>query len=194
MSGGNSVCSENEYNVLISRAGCTAMTTTTKRANFDLSPEQDQLLANLRAQLSASSTKDAVLRAVQLITLLLDEVQQGNRLFVGKSPATAVRLAIPELEARAHGQWRWLVERPHPWRRQLWVKGRKLLASAVWLDALTNGMGPREAAENWDLPLEACEEIFAYCETNKALIEAEANEERQRLKRSKVDVDTRAPA
>src|SRR5438445_560519 len=87
------------------------MTTTTKRANFDLSPEQDELLANLRAQLSASSTKDAVLRAVQLITLLLDEVQQGNRLFVGKSPATAVRLAIPELEARAHGQWRWLVER-----------------------------------------------------------------------------------
>lgn len=170
------------------------MTTTTKRANFDLSPEQDELLANLRAQLSASSTKDAVLRAVQLITLLLDEVQQGNRLFVGKSQATAVRLAIPELEARAHGQWRWLVERPHPWRRQLWVKGRKLLASAVWLDALTNGMGPREAAENWDLPLEACEEIFAYCETNKALIEAEANEERQRLKRSKVDVDARAPA
>ena len=66
--------------------GCTAMTTTTKRANFDLSPEQDEMLVNLRAQLSASSTKEAVLRAVQLITLLLDEVQQGNRLFVGKSP------------------------------------------------------------------------------------------------------------
>jgi hypothetical protein len=55
-------------------------------------------------------------------------------------------------------------------------------------------MGPREAAENWDLPLEACEEIFAYCEANKALIEAEANEERQRLKRANVDVAARAPA
>jgi hypothetical protein len=42
-------------------------------------------------------------------------------------------------------------------------------------------LGPREAAENWDLPQEACEEIFAYCEANKALIEAEANEERLRL-------------
>jgi hypothetical protein len=80
--------------------------------------------------------------------------------------------------------WRWLLERPHPWRRQLWVKGRKLLASAVWLDALTNGMGPREAAENWDLPQEACEEIFAYCEANKALTEAEANVERQILEES----------
>jgi len=32
--------------------------TTTKRANFDLSPEQEELLANLRAQLAASSTKE----------------------------------------------------------------------------------------------------------------------------------------
>lgn len=171
----------------------TAMTATTKRANFDLSPEQEELLANLRAQFAASSTKEAVLRAVQLATVLLEEARQGNRLFVGKSPATAVRLAIPELEVRAHGQWRWLVERPHAWRRQLWVKGRRLLASAVWLDAQANGMGVREAAENWNLPLEACEEIFAYCEANKALIEAEANEERQRLKRANVDVDARAP-
>lgn len=170
------------------------MTPTTKRANFDLSVEQEELLATLRAQLAASSTKEAVLRAAQLATLLLDELQQGNRLFVGKSPATAVRLAIPELEARAHSHWRWLVDRPHPWRRQLWVKGRKLLASAVWLDALTNGMGPREAAENWELPLEACEEIFAYCEANRALIEAEANEERQRLQRASVDVGARPPA
>jgi hypothetical protein len=75
------------------------MTATTKRANFDLSPEQEELLANLRAQLAASSTKEAVLRAVQLTTLLLDEVSEGNRLFVGKSPTTAVRLVIPELEA-----------------------------------------------------------------------------------------------
>lgn len=77
-------------------------------------------------------------------------------------------------------KWHWLVERPHPWRRQLWVKGRKLMASAVWLDALSNNMDSREAAKNWDLSLEACEEIFAYCEANRALIEAEANEERRR--------------
>jgi hypothetical protein len=166
---------------------------TSKRANFDLSPEQEELLANLRTQLAASSTKEAVLRAAQLTTVLLGEAQQGNRVFVGKSPTTAVRLAIPELDSRALGQWRWLVERPHPWRRQLWVKGRKLLASAVWLDALTNGMSPREAAENWNLPIEASEEIFAYCENNRALIEAEADEERQRLQRARLDVDARVP-
>src|SRR5215470_17553597 len=114
------------------------MSAISKRANFDLSPEQEELLVNLRAQMSASSTKEAVLRAAQLATLLLNEVQQGNRLFVGRSAATATRIAIPGVDASSSERWHWLVERPHPWRRQLWVKGRKLLASAVWLEARTN--------------------------------------------------------
>ena len=176
--------------ILYSKANFV-MTATSKRANFDLSPEQEELLAKLRSRLSASSTKEAVLRAAELTTFLLDELNQGHRLFVGKSLSSAIRLAIPQLEARTNEQWRWLIERPHPWRRQLWVKGRKLLASAVWLDALTNGMGPRQAAENWNLPLDAAEEIFAYCEFNQALIEAEANEERQRLNRVNLDVEAK---
>lgn len=44
-----------------------------------------------------------------------------------------------------------------------------------------------------NLPLEASEEIFAYCEANRALIEAEANEERQLLKQANIDVDGRVP-
>lgn len=170
------------------------MASDTKRANFDLSPEQDELLTNLRGLLSASSTKDAVLRAAQLTTLLTREIRRGNRLFIGKSPAAAMRFVIPELESHTEPEWQWLVERPHPWRRQLWIKGRKLLASSVWLDALTNGLGPCEAAEHWDLPLEACEEVFAYCEAHQSLIKAEADEERQRLKLTGIDVDGRIAA
>ena len=89
------------------------MSTPGKRANFDLSPEQEELLAGLRAQMSASSSKDAVIRAAQLVRLLLNEMQHGNRLFVGKSAATATRLAIPGFDTSSPEQWRWLVERPH---------------------------------------------------------------------------------
>lgn len=156
-------------------------TVETKRANFDLTPEQDEALVNLRASLSASSTKDTVLRAVQLTTVLVSELRRGNQLFVGRTAAEANRLIIPELETTAPAAWKWLVERPHPWRRQPWIKGRKLMAGTVWLDARTNGLTPREAAENWDLPLEAVEEAFAWCEANQALLAAEADEERQRL-------------
>ena len=155
--------------------------TLTKRANFDLTPEQDEVLANLRTALATSSMKDTVLRAAQLTTLLVNESRQGNHLFVGRSPQQATRLAIPELEANLPPAWQWLVERPHPWRRQLWIKGRKLQASAVWLDAQANGLSALEAADNWSLPLPAVEEAFAYCEAQRALIEAEADEERQRL-------------
>ncbi len=156
-------------------------TIETKRANFDLTPEQDEILASLRVSLSASSIKDTVLRAVQLTTVLAAEVHRGNHLFVGRSAALASRLIIPELEATAPAEWKWLVERPHSWRRQLWVKGRKLLASTVWLDAQTNQLNSNEVAEEWDLPLEAVEEIFDYCNGNRVLITAEASEERQQL-------------
>lgn len=161
----------------------------TKRANFDLTPEQDEILAGLRASLSASSTKDTVLRAIQLTTVLVAELRRGNHLFVGRSVSEASRLIIPEVEATAPTSWKWLVERPHPWRRQLWIKGRRVLASNVWIAALTNDLSVEEAAEDWDLPKEAVEEIFQYCEANRDLIAAEANEEKQLLARAGKSVE-----
>lgn len=96
-----------------------------------MTPEQDEVLTNLRAALSAPSIKDTVLRAAQLATLLVNEARQGNHLFLGRSAQQATRPTIPELETNLPPAWQWLVERPHPWRRQLWIKGRKLQASAV---------------------------------------------------------------
>ncbi|MEQ9368031.1 MAG: hypothetical protein RIG63_03225 [Coleofasciculus chthonoplastes F3-SA18-01] len=77
--------------------------------------------------------------------------------------------------------WYYLVARPHPWRRQLYIKGRKLLASTVWQDKIANEMTPEQAAENWDLPLAAIYEVIHYCESNRDLIKLEADEERYRL-------------
>ncbi|MFT4100779.1 MAG: hypothetical protein QM674_07035 [Burkholderiaceae bacterium] len=75
----------------------------------------------------------------------------------------------------------------------MWLKGRKLQASAVWLDAQANGLSAAEAAENWSLPLPAVEEALAYCEANRALIEAEADEERQRLLAEGVSLEKKTP-
>ena len=41
------------------------------------------------------------------------------------------------------------------------------MASTVWLDALTNGMSVHDAATNRELPIEAVQEIFEYCESHK---------------------------
>ncbi|MCF5973056.1 hypothetical protein P2A63_05445 [Xanthomonas perforans] len=165
------------------------MSTQNKRANFDLSPEQDDFLTQLRAALATSSTKDTVLRAAQLTSLLVREARLGNFLYVGRSAKEATRLVIPEIEALHPAPWTWLVERPHPWRRQLWVKGRKLLASRVWEDARANGLSVEEAADNWDISIEAAQEVFRYCQAHQDLINAEADEERQLLKRQGVNLE-----
>lgn len=85
--------------------------------------------------------------------------------------------------------WQYLVERPHPWRRQLYIKGRKLPASTVWQDTLANQMSPEEAADNWNLPLAAIHEVFQYCETHQELLKMEAEEERCRLEEQGVSLE-----
>lgn len=77
--------------------------------------------------------------------------------------------------------WHYLVARAHPWRKQLYIKGTKLLASIVWQDALANQMSSEQVAENWNLPLEVIAEVMSYCKVNRSLIELEANEESYRL-------------
>ncbi|MBE9096897.1 hypothetical protein [Tychonema sp. LEGE 07203] len=82
----------------------------------------------------------------------------------------------PEIE-----NWQYLIARPHAWRKQLYIKGRKLLASTIWRDMTANQMSPEQAAENWDLPLSAIYEVIDYCENNQELLKLEAEEERYRL-------------
>ena len=77
--------------------------------------------------------------------------------------------------------WQYLVKRSHPWRRQLYIEGRKLLASTIWQDILSNQMSNEEAAENWDLPLDAIYEVIRYCESHQELLKLEADEEQYRL-------------
>jgi hypothetical protein len=77
--------------------------------------------------------------------------------------------------------WHYLVTRPHPWRKQLYIKGHKLLASTVWQDTLTNQLSPEQTAENWDLPISVIYEVMQYCESHQELLKLEADEERYRL-------------
>jgi uncharacterized protein (DUF433 family) len=165
------------------------MATETKRQNFNITREQEAELDWLRDTLGASSTKDAILLATRVLGILARETQSGRSIYLGKEPGPFTRLLIPELQPAPNGEWSYLVARPHPWRRQLFVKGRKLRASTVWIDMQANGMSPEEAAANWELPSEAIEEICRYCESHRALLEMEAEEERRRLLEERVRLE-----
>jgi len=86
--------------------------------------------------------------------------------------------------------WQYLVSRPHAWRKQLYVKGHKLLASTVWQDMVTNQLSPEQAAENWDLSLSAIYEVIQYCESHQEILKLEADEERYRLEVKGVSIES----
>ena len=88
----------------------------------------------------------------------------------------------------AKTQWQYLEHRPHPWRQQLYIKGKRIKASVIYSDMIVNNETPAEAAENWDLPLAAIsrparhfviEEVIKYCQSHQELLEQEAAEERR---------------
>lgn len=78
-------------------------------------------------------------------------------------------------------EWKYLEKRPHPWRKQLYLKGRRLKAFDLWANMIANDMTPEEVADNWDVPLEAVRESIQYCETYQDLLKQEAETERRHL-------------
>lgn len=155
------------------------MAAALKRQNFNITPEQEAEIAWLQDALGASTAKDTLLRAVRITSLISREAKEGRMLMVSLPGEDPRRLLIPELEQSAN--WWYLVERNHPWRRQMSIKGKRLLASTVWRDMVANGQTFVEAAEEWDIPVAAVQEAVRWCEANRSLIEMEAQEEARQL-------------
>ena len=75
-----------------------------------------------------------------------------------------------------------LVARPEAWRKQLYLKERNLTVWHVVGRMQANGYSPAEAAEQFDVPLEAVLEALDYYRRHKALVDAETMEEGRRLR------------
>ena len=105
--------------------------------------------------------------------------------------AAILQLAQNQVEI---DDWQYLAKRNHPWRKQLYVKGQKLLASTVWQDMITNGMSVEEAADNWDLSLDVIDEIIRYCESHQDLLKLEADEEHYHLVEKEVNFKSKVTA
>lgn len=165
------------------------MATETKRQNFNITPEQEAELAWLREAIEAPTTKDAILRAVRVFAMLARETRRGQRLYLRDKDGQLSQLLIPELQPAETDDYIYLVARPHPWRKQLYVKGQRLRAYDVWMEMLTNQETVEEAAQSWDLPVGAIREIVRYCESHRDLLAMEADEERRRLLEQGVNLE-----
>lgn len=152
----------------------------TRKLNIDVTPEQEAEIAWLKDVLHADTVKGTVFTSVRLTSQIVAWLQQGGELCIREADGGIRAVALPGIPKQPTPTWRYLTRRPGDWREQLWVKGRKLLASDLWRDTLANGRSPEEAAGNWDLPLEAVREALSYCEANQELLALEAEEEARR--------------
>ena len=69
-----------------------------------------------------------------------------------------------------------------------------MTAANVRYDMQANSMTVEQAAENWELPVEAVHEIEAYCATHQDLIDMEAEEERRALQDAGIRITSVTPA
>ena len=90
-------------------------------------------------------------------------------------------------------QWQYLEKRPHPWRQQLYFKGRRLRPFTVWITLQVEQVTLEEAAEDWDLPLAVVKEAIVYCEANRELLQQEAAEERRYLEEQGISLEPQTP-
>lgn len=91
-----------------------------------------------------------------------------------------------EMRESAVDPWYYLVRRPHPWRKQLYVKGRNMTARQLVGSMRANQLDEEAAAADYRLPVAAVHEAVCYVENNRELLETEAEIERLMLKRGEV--------
>lgn len=105
----------------------------------------------------------------------LKQIQDKTGVWVGDQAKQIIESSV---------KWKYLKKSSHSWRKQLYVQGRKFTAATVWTGMTANKLSVEQAADNWDLPQEAIEEIVRYCEANKSLLEAEAAQELRLMRES----------
>ncbi len=123
---------------------------------------------------------EAVTTALDTFEWVVDARRRGKRVIATDDDGLPERFEEPVI-AGLEGlgrDWQWLVRRDHPWRRQLWIKGRNLAAGDLVRTAEVEGWTPERAAEEFDLPVDAVIEAIRYAETARDLIAAEEAENR----------------
>ena len=96
------------------------------------------------------------------------------------------RMAQPQPE---HVAYEYLEARPHPWRKQLYLRGRNMTVGQLVATMNVEKMSPEEAADDFDMPLAQIYEALAYFEANRDLVVTELREDRSRLEAKGYAVD-----
>jgi uncharacterized protein (DUF433 family) len=158
-----------------------------QRVQLDLRPEQVRLLELLEERLGLRSRAELIEESLATLLWFVQERHRGRRV-VSVDPdelgrlSHAVELATRTSTATADDLYDHLVAAPHPWRRQLSLKGRTMTVGQLVATMRADDLTPETAAEDLDLPLAQIREALAYYETHRDLVDSELQEDERRLR------------
>lgn len=90
-----------------------------------------------------------------------------------------VLLKLEDYEERTKGEgYLYLTSRPHPWKNQLFIKGRNMSASQLVRHFQREKWSLEKTAQEFSLPLEAVLEAVHYFHYHQKLVEMEELEEK----------------
>lgn len=150
-----------------------------RRLSVDLAPETEAATRLIADRYFRGTTADAIRVGLSLLAWAIEAKRAGKRLVAVEPEDVPTRFSEPVLaglEEQLTPHSMWLVERPHRWRRQPWVKGRRITAGDLARTMEIEDWSAEETARQFDLPLEAVLEAMRYAVANRDLVLAEERE------------------
>jgi uncharacterized protein (DUF433 family) len=150
-----------------------------RRVSVDLPPDTEAATRGIADAYFRGVATDAIRAALSLLAWTIEAKRNGKKIVAVAPedvPSRSTEPVLPGLEEQFDVRSVWLVERPHRWRRQPWIKGRRLTAGDLTRTAEIEGWSPEQSAEEFDLPVEAVLEAMRWTAANRELVLAEERE------------------
>jgi uncharacterized protein (DUF433 family) len=150
-----------------------------RRLSVDLPVESETAIRALAERYFGGVTTDAIRTSLSFLSWAIDARRHGRRVVAVSAdqlPSQFEEPVLPGIQEQLATDWQWLIARPHPWRRQLWLKGRRITAGDLARTIEIEGWTPEHARDEFDLPLDAVLEAQRYAASNRDLILAEERE------------------
>lgn len=149
-----------------------------KRLQVKVNAEERLLLDRFKSALDGDTDSETARKLLWWLDGVAHQVGTGYKLVVvpietefADAAPWLTRAMLPS------GEYTYLVRRPHPWRKQLFLKGRRLTAGQVVGRMETEGWSVEEAAAQFELPVAAIREAVDYAKRNRDLIACEDAED-----------------
>lgn len=147
--------------------------------SVDLPAESEAAVRSVADRYFRGIATDAIRAALSLLTWTADERGRGRRVVAVAAedlPARYAEPLVPEL-MDPNDEWTWLVRRPHPWRRQLFLKGTGIAAGDMARTIEIEGWTDEQAADQYGLAIDAVREAREYLGRHRELVLAEERED-----------------